>query len=235
MTDLLFLTDSYLSEFESVVTKVEDDLIFLNKTAFYPEGGGQPCDTGIIYYNSNKSNVISVNKKDGDVAHKLSGPIPEVGVTIKGIIDWDNRYNYMKYHTALHILCGAVFELYGGLITGGQIYKDRARLDFDLEQFNKETVSKIENRTNEIVKENHLIQVKSIPREEAENIQDLIRTKVNLLPPNLKEIRLVDIVDFDQQADGGTHVASTGEVGAVKIFKTENKGKIRKRIEISLE
>jgi len=235
MTELLYLVDSYLSEFEAIVMKVEDDLIFLNKTAFYPEGGGQPCDTGIIQYNSKESNVISVNKKDGDIAHRISGLVPEVGTVIKGIIDWGDRYNYMKYHTALHILCGAVFELYGGLITGGQIYKDRARLDFDLEQFDKETILKIENRTNEIVKEDHPIQVKSILREEAENIQDLIRTKVNLLPSNLKEIRLVDIVNFDQQADGGTHVASTNEIGSVKIFKTENKGKIRKRIEIRLE
>jgi len=234
MTHLLYLTDHYLKEFDARVLSVDGDIVSLDRTAFYPTGGGQPNDTGILRWSDVESRVVDVSKKAGTVLHKLGGNLPAVGETVHGVIDWDRRYTFMRYHSALHVLCGLVYHMYGGLVTGGQIYQNRARMDFDLQELTPERVRDIEDACNKAIQEARPITVKFIPREEAMKQPDLIRTKINLLPQEITEVRVVDIEGLDVQADGGTHVANTREIQGIKVTKTENKGKINRRMEIVL-
>ena len=239
MTEELFLTDSYLKEFEAIITKIENNGldIYLDKTAFYPGGGGQPNDTGTITYDNISYQVIKVGRDEKrDIYHRLEKPLETIiGSKLIGSINWENRYIIMRYHTALHILCGLIWKEFNSSVTGGNMYLDRARMDFDLEDFSKERVDYIQKRVNEEIKADHPVVVKILPREEAFKIPDLIRTKINLLPPQIKEVRTVEIVGLDLQADGGTHVKSTKEVGSVKIIETINKGKENKRMVIKVE
>lgn len=234
LTDLLYLKDHYLREFDARVVKAEGDLIVLDRTAFYPTGGGQLNDTGIIRWPSSEAQVTDVSKKTGAVTHKLKGPMPPQDAAIHGVIDWDRRYAFMRYHSALHVLCGLVYHMYGGLVTGGQIYPERARMDFDLQDLNPERVQEIEKACNKEIQESRPITIRFLPRDEAMKHPDLIRTKINLLPPNISEVRVVDIEGLDVQADGGTHVANTKEIRGIKVTKTENKGRINRRMEIVL-
>ena len=234
MSNLLYLIDSYISKFEAIVMKIHDDGLILDRTAFYPGGGGQPHDTGELIHGNLSTNVASVSRINGEIIHQISDHTLSVGSRVKGVLNWGARYNHMKQHTALHVICGAVYKLFGGLVTGCQIYEDRSRLDFDLEMLDSEMILKIEDLANKTVPDDLRIRVKFKARADAGNIPDLIRTKVNLLPTPLKEIRIVEIVGFDLQADGGTHVARTGEIGSIAIVKTENKGKTRKRMEIRI-
>lgn len=214
--------------------KVDGDLVCLDKTAFYPTGGGQPNDTGTLRWSDVQSRVVDVSKKAGTVLHKLGGNLPALGENVHGTIDWDRRYTFMRYHSALHVLCGLVYHMYGGLVTGGQIYPNRARMDFDLQELTPERVKEIEGACNKAIHEAKPITVKFLPREEAMKRPDLIRTKINLLPPEITEVRVVEIEGLDVQADGGTHVANTREIQGIKVTKTENKGKINRRMEIVL-
>lgn len=234
MTDLLYLKDHYLKEFDAQVTKAETDLIILNQTAFYPTGGGQPNDTGTIRWPGGEAQVVDVSKKTGSVTHKLKGPMPPQDATIHGVIDWNRRYTFMRYHSALHVLCGLIYHMYGGLVTGGQIYPERARMDFDLQDLSPERVQEIEKECDKAIRNSLPITIRFLPRDEAMKHPDLIRTKTNLLPANISEVRVVDIQGLDVQADGGTHVANTKEIGGIKVTKTENKGRINRRMEIAL-
>jgi Ser-tRNA(Ala) deacylase AlaX len=234
MTELLYLKDHYLREFDATVTQVQTNFVTLDKTAFYPTGGGQPNDTGILRWNHDETKVVDVSKKEGSVLHKLEGTAPPVGSNVHGILDWDRRYVFMRYHSALHVLCGLVYHMYGGLVTGGQIYLDRARMDFDLQDLSTDRIQEIEKACNEQIEAARPISVRFLSRDEAMKHPDLIRTKINLVPPEITEVRVVEIEGLDVQADGGTHVANTREIQGIRVVKTANKGRNNRRMEITL-
>ena len=236
MTDMLYMDDSYLREFDAVVTGVSDSgQVILDRTAFYPGGGGQPYDTGSLSSGDSTWRVTQVGKANGEIVHTLEGDAPPaVGAQVHGILDWERRYRLMRTHTALHVLCGTVFREYGAQVTGGNMATDKARMDFELEDLNAERVAHIEELANESLHAGLPVSWRSLPREEAFQIPDLIRTKINLLPPAIAEIRVVDIEGLDLQADGGTHVHNTREVGGIKVIGTRSKGRINKRLEIEL-
>jgi misacylated tRNA(Ala) deacylase len=239
-TELLFQRDAYLREFDAVVTAVDADAgeVMLDRTAFYAGGGGQPPDTGrLVRPSDGQSWQLTSVRKDGVAArHKLEPleELPNVGDHVLGEIDWETRYRLMRTHTALHVLCGVVFRDYGALVTGGNMGPDKGRLDFELEDFTPERVAEIERRANEEICKGRDVRVQILPRDVAFQIPDLIRTKINLLPEGITEVRTVEIVGLDLQADGGTHVANTREVGGLRVVGTRSKGKNNKRIEIAL-
>ena len=236
MTDLLCQSDAYLKEFDATVTAVNADQIALDRTAFYPRGGGQPSDQGVLLVGNEEYKVVEVKKQAGEVWHKLDRPATfAVGAPAFGAIDWDRRYKLMRTHTALHILCGMMFRDYGVSVTGGDMEPLAARMDFELERMSATFAQEVEEKVNAEIVAARDIRVKVLPREEAFAIPDLIRTKINLLPPDIKEVRTVEIVGLDLQADGGTHVANTREVGRIKVVGHESKGKINKRLRIAVE
>jgi misacylated tRNA(Ala) deacylase len=235
-TELLYATDAYLRSFDARVQEIlADGGVSLDRTAFYPTGGGQPHDLGSLTWEGGSAAVVEVRKSGPRVVHVLDGPPPPVGTTVHGEVDWERRYALMRHHTALHSMSGVIYQLYGATVTGGQMYPDRARMDFLLPDLSQERLQRIEERTNELLAEGHPVSIRFLSREEAFAIPDLIRTRVNLLPEGINEIRVVNIEGIDQQADGGTHVANTKEVGRVRIARSENKGKGNKRLEIVLE
>lgn len=235
-TKLLYHDDSFMFESMATVMAVEGDEIALDATIFYPGGGGQLPDHGLMTWGHTRQagNLIALNKRNDVVWHTLDCQPPLVGTEVKCTIDWDFRYRMMRTHTALHILCGTIWREFGVQVTGGQMYPDRARMDFAMEDLNKERLAFIEEKINEAVQADYPVRVYTLPREKAFAIPDLIRTKINLLPPEMQDIRIVEIVGLDLQADGGTHVRHTKEVGGIRITKTENKGRINKRLEIQL-
>jgi misacylated tRNA(Ala) deacylase len=240
MTELLYQTDSYLKEFDAVVTASfpAEKAIALDRTAFYPGGGGQPNDVGTLAGGalslSKGLNVVKVKKVGDDVLHVLDGELPPVGSTVHGVIDWDRRYKLMRTHTAMHILCGCVFRDYGAQVTGGDMEPLKGRMDFEFERLQKELVTVIEAAVNREVRAGREVRVKILPREEAFQIPDLIRTKINLLPEGIQRVRTVEIVGLDLQADGGTHVQNTSEVGKIRVADYKSKGAINKRIYIEV-
>ena len=235
MTEMLYQHDAYIKQFEAAVTEVNGDLVALDRTAFYPGGGGQPNDVGTLDAGGQTWKVLKVKKDANGIWHQVEGTAPEVGTRLAGTLDWERRYKLMRTHTALHVLCGVVFRDYGAQVTGGNMEPLDARMDFEFERMAKELVQEIESHVNAEVVKGYKITVKILPREEAFKIPDLIRTKINLLPPGISEIRTVNIEGLDLQADGGTHVANTREVGHVKVVGYESKGKINKRIRIQVE
>ncbi len=234
MTDLLYHHDSYLKEFEAVVIDAAENSVELDRTAFYPGGGGQPHDLGVVVAGGLDYPVTRVGSSGGRILHQIDGPIPRAGTPITGKVDWERRYELMRTHTALHILCGVVWRDYGALVTGGDMRPGEARMDFELEQMSAEFAHEIEERINQEVTAAREILVNKVTREEAEEIPDLIRTKINLLPPGIREVRTIDISGLDLQADGGTHVANTLEVGEIRVTGHESKGRINKRLRIAL-
>jgi misacylated tRNA(Ala) deacylase len=239
MTQLLYQTDAYLKEFDAKITGVdlETHAINLDQSAFYPGGGGQPCDFGTLTAGGVEHPVARVKKQADDVFHFItgSGPLPEPGTLVHGVIDWERRYKLMRTHTALHILCGTVFRDYGALVTGGDMEPLGGRMDFEFERMQASLVHDIETAVNREISNAHPINVRILPREEAFQIPDLIRTKINLLPEGIVNIRTVEIVGLDLQADGGTHVKNTSEVGTVRVVDYKSKGAINKRIYIVIE
>jgi misacylated tRNA(Ala) deacylase len=241
-TDLLYAKDTESAYIKSFIAKVihldfDDKIIWLDRTAFYPTGGGQPHDQGILKTENAAIKVIRV-KKSGLVVEHYVDDIPDslsIGDTIEGVIDWDLRYKYLRTHTAMHVLCGVIYNEFGSTVTGGQIKKLEGRMDFDIESFSKEKIKFIENKCNEAIEQDYPIKIAFLPRKEADKDPDLIRTKVNLIPPEIKVIRTVDIVGLDKQADGGTHVRSTKEIGRMIITKVDNRGKGRKRLYFSIK
>ncbi len=239
-TDQLFQTDSYLREFDARVIGVDSERhgVTLDRTALYPGGGGQPADRGTLTFDGGSLTVIG-SKREGDCILHLIDPsdaLPSEGNEVHGTVDWDRRYALMRMHTALHILCGVVFRDYGALVTGGNMEPDHARMDFEMDssEFTPERVQEIGEHANAEIAAGREIRVAIHPRDEAMQIPDLIRTKINLLPEAIQEIRTVEIVGLDLQADGGTHVANTREVGGIEITGTRSKGRINKRITIAL-
>ena len=235
MTELLYQTDSYLREFDATLVAVEGDAVVLDRTAFYPGGGGQPCDRGTLTIAGQAVTVVEVAKKGGQVFHRIAGERPPAGAAVRGVLDWDHRHKLMRTHTALHILCGVVFRDYGALVTGGNMKPLEARMDFELAEMSTAFSAEVEATVTREIAAARSIRVRSLPRAEAFQIPDLIRTKINLLPPEIAEVRTVEIVGLDLQADGGTHVANTSEVGRVRVVGHESKGKINKRLRIAVE
>jgi len=239
MTELLYQTDSYLQEFDAHVTIVlqEERAVVLDRSAFYPGGGGQPCDFGSLTVADVIYPVEKVKKLGDDVLHFIGGnaPLPSTGSSSRGTLDWARRYKLMRTHTALHVLCGTVFRDHGALVTGGDMEPLKGRLDFEFATMHGDLVREIETAINKEVTQARAIRVKILPREEAFQIPDLIRTKINLLPEGIAQVRTVEIVGLDLQADGGTHVRNTVEVGSIRVADYKSKGAINKRIYIEIE
>ncbi|MCY4062313.1 MAG: alanyl-tRNA editing protein [Chloroflexi bacterium] len=234
MTELLYLTDSYCREFEAVVLEhdLEQNGVLLSRSAFYPGGGGQLPDQGALRNGETHHRVSKVRR--GNV-HLLDGELPAVGCRVRGEIDWERRYKIMRTHTAMHILCGVIWRDYQASVTGGNMDVLSGRMDFEFERLAPEVVVEIEKKINLEMEAARDVKIAILPRETAFAIPDLIRTKINLLPESIQEVRTVEIVGLDLQADGGTHVANTREVGAIKIAKYKSKGGINKRLYVELE
>ena len=230
MTELLYETDSYVTEFAATVTGHVEGGVVLDRTAFYPGGGGQPNDTGTLSAGGQTWTVTAVKKVGGAPAHFTDGALPPVGTVVAGRLDWTRRYQLMRTHTAMHILCGVVFRDYGAQVTGGNMEPLQGRMDFEFETMRQELVAAIEEAINAEVAAARPVRVRILPREEAFAIPDLIRTKINLLPEGITMVRTVELVGLDLQADGGTHVANTSEVGRIRVTDYKSKGKINKRI-----
>ncbi|MEM7113494.1 MAG: alanyl-tRNA editing protein [Chloroflexota bacterium] len=235
MTELLFLTDAYLQTFDATVTAQAEGGVILDRTAFYAGGGGQPADVGTLSAGDASWQVTKVKRVSWQVVHFISGELPAVGTAVTGQLDWERRYKLMRTHTAMHILCGVVWRDYGASVTGGNMDPLQGRLDFEFEPMRLELVAEIDTAVNVEVTAARETRVQILPREEAFQIPDLIRTKINLLPAGIKEVRTVELVGLDLQADGGTHVANTSEVGTMRIVNYKSKGKINKRIYVELE
>ena len=237
MTDTIAYRDAYARSVSARVLEADADGIVLDRTVFYPGGGGQPPDAGWLVADGRRVAVTSAKKRGDDIVHLLEdgADAPPVGSELTAEIDWERRHRLMRTHSALHVLCGVVWRDHGAQVTGGNMEPLAGRMDFEFEAMSGELVAEIERRVNEEVAADHEIRVKVLPREEAFAIPDLIRTKVNLLPPGIGEVRTIEIVGLDLQADGGTHVSPTAEIGRVRVTGYESKGRINKRIRIAVE
>jgi misacylated tRNA(Ala) deacylase len=242
----LCYADAYAQRVDGRVVSVDPGggpLVVLDATVFYPGGGGQPSDTGTLHRASDGTSwfVRGARKVDGEIGHELSiagavttEVLPAVGDTLTAEIDWERRHLLMRTHTALHVLCGVVWRDWGAQVTGGNMEPGSGRMDFEFERMSGELVGEIESRVNVELAAARDVRVNTLPRDEAFAIPDLIRTKINLLPPGIPEVRTIEIVGLDLQADGGTHVANTREVGTIQVTGYESKGRINKRIRIQL-
>jgi misacylated tRNA(Ala) deacylase len=235
MTEALYHADAYQREFEAVVVSSAAAEVALDRTAFYPAGGGQPSDQGNVTWEGGQARVTAVRKHEGEIWHTLEGSIPPERTRVTGSLDWERRYRLMRTHTAMHILCGVIWRDYGASVTGGNMEPLRGRMDFEFETMRQELVREIEEKVNREVNQARPVRSRILPREEAFKIPDLIRTKINLLPEGILEVRVVEIEGLDLQADGGTHVANTQEVGPIRILDYKSKGAINKRIVVGLE
>ena len=233
MTEALYLRDSYLRDFSARVTAIDEaqGAVILNRSAFYPGGGGQPCDSGALQFDGRALPVKQVRRGH---LHLVEGELPPVGAEVRGEVNWERRYQLMRTHSAMHVLCGVIWRDYGASVTGGNMQPLRGRMDFEFERMQKELVAEIEAAINVEVAAARDIRVNVLPREEAFQIPDLIRTKINLLPEGIREVRTVEIEGLDLQADGGTHVANTREIGPLRIVEYRSKGRINKRITLQL-
>jgi misacylated tRNA(Ala) deacylase len=230
-TELLYLRDAYLHSFSAAVTDVDGDRIALDRTAFYPTGGGQPHDTGSL----DGLEVTDVAKEGATVWHRVAGgPLPAAGDRVDGRVDWDRRHALMRTHTALHVLCGVIWNQWGKAVTGGNMEPLAARMDFEFDPLPQGFGSRVEEAVNAELAAARPVVVSFVPRADAVVDASLIRTKVSLVPESVAEVRVVDIVGLDKQADGGTHVRSTDEVGRVRVVKTESKGRGNKRIRLQV-
>ena len=233
-TDLVFLRDAYDRSVRSEVTHVDGVRVALDRTVFYPTGGGQPHDTGTLTWPGGSARVTEVRKQGDEVWHTLDGDLPSPGTEVSGEIDWDRRHRLMRTHTALHVLCGVIWQEWGVPVTGGNMEPLAARMDFELDPTPEGFGARVEELVNAELEAARPVAVEFLPRDTALEDGDLIRTKVNLVPATVAEIRVVDIVGLDKQADGGTHVRTTDEVGRIRVTKTENKGKGFKRVRLEV-
>lgn len=235
MTTLLYQQDSYLRNCNTTICEIHPEGVILSETPLYPGGGGQPCDYGELAADGSTLKVTGVKRVGGkivhliDEAHSLS-----IGQKVSCTVDWDRRYKLMRTHTAMHILCGVIWRDYQAQVTGGNMEPCRGRMDFEFEKMNKDLIEEIEVKLNKEVNAKRQINVNTLSRQDAFKIPDLIRTKINLLPSNILEVRTVELVGLDLQADGGTHVANTEEVGPLRITDYKSKGKLNKRIILEL-
>ena len=234
MTEELFSVDAYARTCDATVNEVTDDGVVLDRTVFYARGGGQPGDTGTLRWDGGEARVADTFKRAGKVLHVVEGEAPPEGIPVVAEVDWDRRHTLMRTHTALHALSAIVFRDYGAKVTGGNMEPGAARMDFELETITPEFGREVEEKLNAELSADRPVTVNFLAREVALADPDLIRTKVNLIPDTVDPIRVIEIEGLDKQADGGTHVRSTGEVGTVRVAKTENKGKAFKRMRIEL-
>jgi misacylated tRNA(Ala) deacylase len=235
MTELLYMKDidgNYLREFDARVIKKKDDYVVLDRSAFYPLGGGQPSDTGLLTWEGKESRVTEVLKK-GIIKHVLEGELPEEDV--HGILDWDYRYAHMKMHTAQHVISGVVYDLFNARTVGNQIHADRSRVDFHPISLSQEDLKGIEDESNNVIRGNAPVRIYEENRDSLENRTDPQRSNLDLIPPSITRLRIVEIEGFDVCPCAGTHVRSTVELGTLRILKKENKGKERERISYTLE
>jgi misacylated tRNA(Ala) deacylase len=238
VSDNLCYRDAYAREVETDVLEVdaETNAVLLERTVFYPGGGGQPPDTGTLQGVSGRSwPVTGVHKRGEGIWHTVEGEPPAAGTPVSARLDWDRRHALMRTHSALHVLCGVIWRDHRASVTGGNMEPLSGRMDFEFETMRAELVAEIERRVNEEVAADREIRVAVMPRDDAFAIPDLIRTKINLLPEGIEEVRTIEIVGLDLQADGGTHVARTSEIGHVRVTGYESKGRINKRIRIAVE
>jgi misacylated tRNA(Ala) deacylase len=230
MHELLYLRDAYLASFQATVVACRDGAVALDQTAFYPTGGGQPHDTGTL-----EDLAVTDVRKEGELVwHTVTGQAPSVGARVRGAIDWERRHRLMRTHTAMHVLCGVIWNEWHVPVTGGNMEPLSARMDFEFDPLPEGFAARVEQLVNEAIARDHRIDVSFVPRASAVLDADLIRTKVSLIPESVQEIRVVDIVGLDKQADGGTHVRSTREVGTFRVVKTESKGKGNKRLRVEI-
>lgn len=234
MTELLFHMDAYLKEFDATVVAVDGERVALDQTGLYARSGGQQSDFGALRAGDVEYRVVDSKKQGNEVWHQLDRAGLNVGDTVHGVVDWDRRFKLMRTHTALHILCGVIFRDYGAQVTGGDMEPLAARMDFEFDRMSGEFAHEVEERINAEVAAARDVRVKILPRDEAFQIPDLIRTKINLLPAGIEQVRVVEIVGLDLQADGGTHVSNTREVGTIRVVGHESKGKINKRLRIEI-
>ena len=237
MTELIFQNDSYVQSFDAKITQVDNQNhgVVLDRTSFFPGGGGQPADFGFLANQKENFVVKRAQRIAGKLVHLIDGDhLPELGSQIKGQINWDHRYKLMRTHTAMHILCGVIFRDYGASVTGGNMEPLKGRMDFEFETMQRELVDEINANINVEVTNARPVSWRELPREEAFLIPDLIRTKINLLPKGIQYVRIVEIEGLDLQADGGTHVRNTSEVGTIRVVDYKSKGKINKRIYVEL-
>jgi misacylated tRNA(Ala) deacylase len=235
MTEELFLKDAYLQRFEARVVDLDGREAVLDRTVFYPGGGGQPADKGTLGIGPVRASVVDARREGNGIVHVLETAIPDTVRELNGELDWERRYAHMRYHTALHALSGIIWKAFGAKVTGGQMRPDRARMDFSFPgEWTTDVVGEIERLTNEALKEERPVRVYELPREEALKNPDLIRTQVNLVPERVRTVRIVEIEGIDTQADGGTHVANTREVGELAITGHKSKGRQNKRVEFVL-
>ena len=235
MTEKLYHQDAYLQEFEAIVTQLAEGRVTLDRTAFYPGGGGQPSDQGKIVRSGDEFMVSKVNTEVGEIWHTVDSEGLREGDAVAATLDWPNRYMLMRTHTAMHILCGVIWRDYGASVTGGKMTPGRGRMDFEFERMQKELVEEIEVKINVEVDAAQPISAEVLPREQAFEIPDLVRTKINLLPEGIQQVRVVEIDGLDLQADGGTHVSNTSEVGRIRVVDYKSKGRINKRLVVELE
>jgi misacylated tRNA(Ala) deacylase len=237
VTASLAYTDAYARSVETRVLEADGGAVLLDQTVFYPGGGGQPADTGWLRTDKGMEwPVIGARKAGDDVWHLLEegAQPPIVGTTLTAGIDWRRRHALMRTHSALHVLCGVIWRDWGASVTGGNMEPLAGRMDFEFETMHADLVAEIERRVNVEIAADREIRVAVHPRDEAFAIPDLIRTKINLLPEGISEVRTIEIVGLDLQADGGTHVARTSEIGRVRVTGYESKGRINKRIRIEV-
>ena len=234
-THRLELDDQTLREWDAVVLAAEPDGIVLDKSAFYPGGGGQPPDHGVLLWGGVQTRIIGARKADDlYLIPEPADPLPPAGMAVRGAIEDERRTALMRTHSGLHVLCGVVFRDFGALVTGGNMEPLTARMDFDLPEVPAGFKETVEEACNAEVAAGRRIDVRVLPRDEAFAIPDIIRTATNLIPPDVPDVRIIDIVGLDQQADGGTHVASTSQVGTIEVVKIENKGKGFRRLRIRI-
>lgn len=230
MSKALYLDDSYLKECTATVKSVDKGkFIVLDQTIFYPNSGGQPWDEGIIKRGDDEFKVVFVGKFSGDISHEVDKEGLKEGDEVTCIVDWERRYQLMKMHTSSHILSTIVHNETGALITGNQLNLDKSRVDFSLEDFDRDKIREYIHKTNEAIKRNLEIKTYYLPRDEAMKIPSIVKL-ANALPPNIAELRIVEIGDVDTQADGGTHVKNTSEIGELELIKVDNKGKNNRRV-----
>lgn len=237
MTDTIYSTDSYARTMDAriVRTDTDDGRVLLDRTVFYPGGGGQPHDLGTLTIGEDRLDVVRVASDRDGVWHWLEGGLPGEGTDVMGELDWERRYRLMRTHTALHALCGVVWNRFQSPVTGGNMQPGEGRLDFDIPNWTAEDLPVVERDLNEELDRRRQVDVSFLPRNAADDDPSLIRTKVNLLPASIEQVRVIDIVGLDRQADGGTHVNETGEVGRITIPKAENKGRGFRRIRVRLD
>ncbi|MBI4451811.1 alanyl-tRNA editing protein [Candidatus Woesearchaeota archaeon] len=235
MENALYMKDSYLKEFEAVVESVKDDrYIVLSQTAFYPKGGGQEHDTGILICNGEEYPVVFAGKFEGKISHEISKPGLKLGDKVTGKIDWDRRYRHMRMHTAAHIIDAILYNEAKALCTGNQLGIDKSRIDFSLDVLDREKIQQYIDMANEWVNKAIDVKIYFLPREEALKIPGVVKLAA-VMPPEVKELRIVEIPGIDLQADGGTQVKNTSEIGKISLVSVENKGKNNRRMYYTLD